>query len=39
MGCHFGQGYLLAKPMPPGEAAEFARIALTSTALVPTPRH
>jgi diguanylate cyclase (GGDEF)-like protein/PAS domain S-box-containing protein len=25
MGCHYGQGYLLARPMPPGPAADLAR--------------
>ncbi len=26
MGCQFGQGYLLAMPMPPGQAETLARI-------------
>jgi EAL domain-containing protein (putative c-di-GMP-specific phosphodiesterase class I) len=39
MGCHFGQGYLLAMPMPPSEAAELVRTGSSSTALVPAPRH
>jgi len=39
MGCHYGQGYLLAMPMPPNQAAEVARTGLSATALVPAPRH
>jgi diguanylate cyclase (GGDEF)-like protein/PAS domain S-box-containing protein len=38
MGCHFGQGYLLAMPMQPSEAAELVRTGFSSTALVPAPR-
>jgi diguanylate cyclase (GGDEF)-like protein/PAS domain S-box-containing protein len=39
MGCHFGQGYLLAMPMQPSQAAELARTGLAPTILVPAPRH
>jgi diguanylate cyclase (GGDEF)-like protein/PAS domain S-box-containing protein len=42
MGCHYGQGYLLAKPMPPDQAKELARTgfpaAVPLTPLVPAPR-
>jgi EAL domain-containing protein (putative c-di-GMP-specific phosphodiesterase class I) len=41
MGCHYGQGYLLARPMPPEEAEELARTglpAVTPSPLVPAPR-
>ena len=41
MGCHYGQGYLLAMPMPPDEAEELARHgfpAAAPTPLVPAPR-
>ncbi len=39
MGCHYGQGFLLAMPMPLTEAEELARHGFTSTAPVPAPRH
>jgi len=39
MGCHYGQGYLLAMPMPTSQAAELARTGFSPTALVPAPRH
>jgi diguanylate cyclase (GGDEF)-like protein/PAS domain S-box-containing protein len=41
MGCHYGQGYLLAMPMQPDEAEELARNgfpAAAPTPLVPAPR-
>jgi EAL domain-containing protein (putative c-di-GMP-specific phosphodiesterase class I) len=41
MGCHYGQGYLLARPMPPEQAEELARTGLpaaTPSPLVPAPR-
>ena len=41
MGCHYGQGYLLAMPMPPDEAEELARTGFPGavpTPLVPAPR-
>ncbi len=38
MGCHYGQGYLLAMPMPPDEAAELARNGFPAAPLVPAPR-
>jgi diguanylate cyclase (GGDEF)-like protein/PAS domain S-box-containing protein len=38
MGCHYGQGYLLARPMPPSQAAELARTGFSHSALVPAPR-
>jgi diguanylate cyclase (GGDEF)-like protein len=38
MGCHYGQGFLLAMPMPVTEAEELARHGLTSAAPVPAPR-
>ena len=40
-GCHYGQGYLLAMPMPPNEAEELARNgfpAALPSPLVPAPR-
>jgi diguanylate cyclase (GGDEF)-like protein/PAS domain S-box-containing protein len=37
MGCHYGQGYLLAMPMPARQAAELVRNGLP-TPLVPEPR-
>ena len=37
MGCHYGQGYLLAMPMPPGQAEDLARTGFPATALVPAP--
>ena len=40
-GCHYGQGYLLAMPMPPDEAEELARNGFPAAAhspLVPAPR-
>jgi diguanylate cyclase (GGDEF)-like protein/PAS domain S-box-containing protein len=39
MGCHYGQGYLLARPMPPNQAEELARTGFSATDLVPTPGH
>ena len=41
MGCHYGQGYVLAMPMPPDEAQELARTGFPAAApspLVPAPR-
>jgi len=38
MGCHYGQGFLLAKPMPLTEAEELARHGFTVAAPVPAPR-
>jgi EAL domain-containing protein (putative c-di-GMP-specific phosphodiesterase class I) len=41
MGCHYGQGYLLAMPMPPDEAEELARNGFPATGpspLIPAPR-
>jgi diguanylate cyclase (GGDEF)-like protein/PAS domain S-box-containing protein len=44
MGCHYGQGYLLAMPMQPDEAEELARVGFPAAApsppspLVPAPR-
>jgi EAL domain-containing protein (putative c-di-GMP-specific phosphodiesterase class I) len=38
MGCHYGQGYLLAMPMPLGQAEELVRSAFSATPLVPEPR-
>ena len=40
-GCHYGQGFLLAMPMPPNEAEELARNGFPAAApssLVPAPR-
>lgn len=40
MGCHYGQGYLLAMPMQPSQACELARNGFSSSAaLVPAPRN
>ena len=39
MECHYGQGFLLAMPMPLAEAEELARNGFTTVAPVPTPRH
>ena len=39
MGCHYGQGFLLAMPMPLIEAEELARHGFSSAAPVPAPRH
>ena len=39
MDCHFGQGFLLAMPMPLAEAEELARNGFSSAAPVPAPRH
>jgi diguanylate cyclase (GGDEF)-like protein/PAS domain S-box-containing protein len=39
MGCHYGQGFLLAMPMPVTEAEELARHGFSSAAPVPAPRH
>jgi EAL domain-containing protein (putative c-di-GMP-specific phosphodiesterase class I) len=38
MGCHYGQGYLLAMPMPASQAIELARVGFTTSTLVPEPR-
>ena len=38
MGCHYGQGYLLAMPMQPSEAEELARHGFPPASLVPTRR-
>ncbi len=38
MGCHYGQGYLLAMPMPAGQAEELVRSGFTASPLVPEPR-
>ena len=38
MGCHYGQGYLLAKPMPLSRAQELARGGFLPVARVPGPR-
>jgi diguanylate cyclase (GGDEF)-like protein/PAS domain S-box-containing protein len=38
MGCHYGQGYLLAMPMPAGQAEELVRGGYSASALVPEPR-
>jgi diguanylate cyclase (GGDEF)-like protein/PAS domain S-box-containing protein len=38
MGCHYGQGFLLAMPMQPSEAEELARHGFPHTSLVPTRR-
>ncbi|HEY0933324.1 MAG TPA: EAL domain-containing protein, partial [Trebonia sp.] len=38
MGCHFGQGYLLARPMPMGDAEELVRNGFSTAPLVPDPR-
>jgi EAL domain-containing protein (putative c-di-GMP-specific phosphodiesterase class I) len=38
MGCHYGQGFLLAMPMPLTEAEELARRGFTSAEPVPAPR-
>jgi len=38
MGCHYGQGYLLAMPMQPSEAEDLARHGFPVTSLVPMPR-
>jgi diguanylate cyclase (GGDEF)-like protein/PAS domain S-box-containing protein len=39
MGCHYGQGFLLAMPMPVSEAEELARHGFSTAAPVPAPRH
>jgi diguanylate cyclase (GGDEF)-like protein/PAS domain S-box-containing protein len=39
MGCHYGQGYLLARPMPADQAVELAATGFTAATLVPEPRH
>ena len=39
MECHYGQGFLLAMPMPLAEAEELARNGFTTVAPVPAPRH
>ncbi len=39
MGCHYGQGFLLAMPMPVTEAEELARHGFSWVAPVPAPRH
>jgi EAL domain-containing protein (putative c-di-GMP-specific phosphodiesterase class I) len=38
MGCHYGQGYLLAMPMPARQAVELVRNGFATTPLVPEPR-
>ena len=41
MGCHYGQGFLLAMPMPPNEAEELARNGFPGAVpspFVPAPR-
>ena len=38
MGCHYGQGYLLAMPMQVNQAVELARTGFTASTLVPEPR-
>ena len=38
MGCHYGQGYLLAMPMPASQAEELVRDGFSPTASVPAPR-
>ena len=38
MGCHYGQGYLLAMPMSATQAEEFARPGFPAGSLVPEPR-
>ncbi|MGH3297445.1 MAG: putative bifunctional diguanylate cyclase/phosphodiesterase, partial [Trebonia sp.] len=35
MGCHYGQGYLLAMPMPASQAEELARTGFSTAAPVP----
>jgi diguanylate cyclase (GGDEF)-like protein/PAS domain S-box-containing protein len=35
MGCHYGQGYLLAMPMPLGQAEDLVRSAFSAVAPVP----
>jgi len=42
MGCHYGQGYLLAMPLPPSQAEELARDGHADATLIPAapvPRH
>jgi diguanylate cyclase (GGDEF)-like protein/PAS domain S-box-containing protein len=36
MGCHYGQGYLLAMPMPASQAAELARTGFSPASLLAT---
>jgi len=38
MGCHYGQGFLLAMPLPPSQAEALVRDGFSVTPLVPTPR-
>jgi diguanylate cyclase (GGDEF)-like protein/PAS domain S-box-containing protein len=38
MNCHYGQGYLLARPMPAGQAVELSRTGFPAPVLVPEPR-
>ena len=38
MGCHFGQGYLLAMPMPVTQALELVRGGFPAAPFVPEPR-
>ena len=38
MGCHYGQGYLLAMPMQASQAIELARTGFSASTLVPEPR-
>jgi EAL domain-containing protein (putative c-di-GMP-specific phosphodiesterase class I) len=35
MGCHYGQGYLLAMPMPLSQAEELVRAGFSAAAPVP----
>jgi len=39
MDCHYGQGFLLAMPMPLTEAEELARNGFSATAPIPEPWH
>jgi diguanylate cyclase (GGDEF)-like protein/PAS domain S-box-containing protein len=39
MECHYGQGFLLAMPMPLAEAEELVRSGLPATAAISAPRH
>jgi diguanylate cyclase (GGDEF)-like protein/PAS domain S-box-containing protein len=38
MGCHYGQGFLLAMPMQASQAIELARTGFSASTLVPEPR-
>ena len=37
MGCHYGQGYLLAMPMPSSEVEDLLRNGFPATSRVPSP--